>query len=193
MPAHVVRSPDYVTRSGVLDDVDGFDPGFFGIGRRDAAVMDPQHRHFLECAWEALESAGHVPERFAGAIGVFGGCGMNTYLINNLLTNPQLVEQLGWFLLRHTGNDKDFLTTTASYRLDLRGPGGQRADGLLDVARRRAPRRAEPARLRVRPGARRRRDDRGAARPRLRVPRGRDPRRPTGSAGRSTPIRRAPC
>ena len=97
-------------------------PAFFGIGPRDAAIMDPQHRHFLECAWEALESAGHVPERFDGAIGVFGGCGMNTYLLNNLLTNPRLVEQVGWFLLRHTANDKDFLTTAVSYRLDLRGP-----------------------------------------------------------------------
>ena len=122
VPAHVVRSPDYVTRSGVLADVDMFDPGFFGIGRRDAAIMDPQHRHFLECVWESIESAGHVPERFAGAIGVFAGCGANTYMLNNLLTNPQLVEQVGWFLLRHTGNDKDFLATTASYKLDLRGP-----------------------------------------------------------------------
>ncbi|HEX4984128.1 MAG TPA: type I polyketide synthase, partial [Ilumatobacteraceae bacterium] len=78
--------------------------------------------HFLECVWEALESAGHVPERFAGTIGVFAGCGANLYMLNNLLTNPQLVEQVGWFLLRHTGNDKDFLATTASYKLDLRGP-----------------------------------------------------------------------
>ncbi|HWM22328.1 MAG TPA: SDR family NAD(P)-dependent oxidoreductase [Ilumatobacteraceae bacterium] len=122
VPAHVARSADYVARSGVLTDVDMFDPGFFGIGRRDAAIMDPQQRHFLECVWEALESAGHVPERFAGSIGVFAGCGANTYMLNNLLTNPQLVEQVGWFLLRHTGNDKDFLATTASYKLDLRGP-----------------------------------------------------------------------
>ena len=109
-------------RNGVLDDVDMFDPGFFGIGKRDAAIMDPQHRHFMECCWEALETSGHIPERFAGAIGVFAGCGMNTYMLNNLLTNPQLVEQVGMFLLRHTANDKDFLSTTVSYRLDLRGP-----------------------------------------------------------------------
>jgi acyl transferase domain-containing protein/thioesterase domain-containing protein/acyl carrier protein len=118
----VVRDPDYVLRTGVIEAVEMFDHEFFGIGRRDASVMDPQHRHFLECSWEALEAAGHTPEGFPGAIGVFGGSGMNTYLLHNLLTNPALVEQLGWFLIRHTGNDKDFLTTSVSYRLGLEGP-----------------------------------------------------------------------
>jgi acyl transferase domain-containing protein/surfactin synthase thioesterase subunit/acyl carrier protein len=122
VPDHVLVAPNYVRRNGVLDGVDLFDPGFFGISKRDAAIMDPQHRHFIECTWEALESAGYTPESFVGSIGLFAGCGVNTYLLNNLLTNPKLVEQVGWFLLRHTGNDKDFLTTTASYRLDLRGP-----------------------------------------------------------------------
>ena len=116
------RTPGYVARTGLLHEVEHFDPGFFRIGQRDAAIMDPQHRHFLECSWEALEAAGIVPERFGGAIGVFAGCGMNTYLINNLLSDPDLVRRLGWFLLRHTSNDKDFLATTVSYRFDLRGP-----------------------------------------------------------------------
>ena len=122
VPTRDLHDPHYVRRSGILADVDRFDPGFFGIGPRDAALMDPQHRLFYETAWEALESSGHVPERFDGAIGVFAGCGMNTYLINNLLTHPGLLDQVGWFLLRHTANDKDFLTTGLSYRLDLRGP-----------------------------------------------------------------------
>ncbi|TML18436.1 MAG: type I polyketide synthase, partial [Actinobacteria bacterium] len=116
------QDPHYVRRSGIVDDVDRFDAGFFGIGARDASLMDPQHRLFYETAWEAIESAGYVPERFDGAIGVFAGCGMNTYLVNNLLTHPGLLDQVGWFLLRHTANDKDFLTTGVSYRLDLRGP-----------------------------------------------------------------------
>lgn len=115
-------SPGYVRRNGALPDPDGFDPGFFGIGARDAALMDPQHRHFLECAWGALESGGLIPGRFAGSIGIFGGCGANTYMLHNLLTNTRLVEQLGWFLLRHTGNDKDFFTNNVAYRLDLQGP-----------------------------------------------------------------------
>jgi len=120
--AAALANPDYVRRNGVLADLEMFDAGFFGIGSRDADIMDPQHRHFMECAWEALETSGHVPERFAGAIGVFAGCGMNTYMLNNLLSNRRLVDQVGMFLLRHTANDKDFLTTTLSYRLDLRGP-----------------------------------------------------------------------
>ncbi len=113
---------DYVKRSGMMRDVAGFDAEFFGIGARDGAIMDPQHRHFLECAWEALEAAAIVPSTFDGAIGVFGGSGMNTYLLNNLITAPNLLDDLGWFLLRHTGNDKDFLVNNVAYRLNLSGP-----------------------------------------------------------------------
>jgi acyl transferase domain-containing protein/thioesterase domain-containing protein/acyl carrier protein len=122
VPPSVYQAPEYVARNGLLPDIDLFDPEFFGIGARDASIMDPQHRHFMETAWNALEAAGIVPSRFEGSIGVFAGCGMDTYLINNLLSNPQLFDQMGWFLIRHTSNDKDFLATTLSYRLDLRGP-----------------------------------------------------------------------
>lgn len=122
VPAEVLQDPRYVKVAGPIADVECFDAGFFGVSPRDAAIMDPQPRHFLECAWEALEHAGHVPESFPGAIGVYAGCGMNTYLLNNLLTNPRLVSTLGMFLLRHTGNDKDFLATTVSYHLNLKGP-----------------------------------------------------------------------
>lgn len=117
-----LRDPRYVKAGMVLPDMEAFDAGFFGLSPREAAILDPQHRHFLECAWEALEDAGHRPEAFAGAIGVFAGCGMQAYFANNLLTNAELVEQVGLFLLRHTGNDKDFLATRASYLLDLQGP-----------------------------------------------------------------------
>ncbi len=117
-----LQDPDYVKAALVLPDMEMFDAGFFGFSKRDAAVLDPQHRHFLECAWEALEDAGHVPESFQGAIGVFGGCGMQAYLPYNLMTNPELVKSMGLFLLRHTGNDKDFLTSRVSYLLDLKGP-----------------------------------------------------------------------
>ena len=118
----LLADPAYVRAAAALDDVDQFDAGFFGFSPREAAILDPQHRHFLECAWEALEYAGYVPERFRGAVGVFGGCGMNGYFMFNLLTNPALVHSVGLFLLRHTGNDKDFLTTRVSYLLDLAGP-----------------------------------------------------------------------
>ena len=122
VPAEDLQDPDYVRASLVLPDMEMFDAEFFGFSKRDAAILDPQHRHFLECAWEALEDSGHLPETFAGAIGVFAGCGMQSYLSQNLLTNPGLVKSVGRFLLRHTGNDKDFLCSRLSYLLDLKGP-----------------------------------------------------------------------
>ncbi len=117
-----LADPNYVKSGAVLPDMEGFDAPFFGFSPREASVMDPQHRHFLECAWEALEDAGHVPARFEGSIGVFGGSGHNAYMPYNLLTNPKLMASMGFFLVRHTGNDKDFLTTRVSYLLDLKGP-----------------------------------------------------------------------
>ena len=117
-----LHSPNYVKSGMVLDEMEMFDAGFFGFSPRDAAIMDPQHRHFLEVSWEALEHAGYDPERFEGAIGVFGGSGGNFYMPYNLLTNPDLMKSLGLFMVRHTGNDKDFLTTRVSYLFNLRGP-----------------------------------------------------------------------
>src|SRR3984957_13001123 len=117
-----LASPDYVKRASVLDDVPMFDASFFGLSPRDASIMDPQHRHFLECAWEALEDAGHPPQGCVGTIGVFAGSGKNTYLIHNLLANRHLVESTGLFQLKQTGNDKDVLATRVSYQFDLRGP-----------------------------------------------------------------------
>ena len=118
----LLADPRYVRRGAPLDDMECFDAGFFGMSPHEAAIMDPQHRHFLETAWEALEHAGHVPSRFARPIGVFAGSGHNAYLSYNLLTRPELLENDGFFLLRHTGNDKDFLTTRVSYVFDLQGP-----------------------------------------------------------------------
>lgn len=117
-----LEKPNYVKAGVVLQDVEMFDAGFFGLSPKEAAIMDPQHRHFLECAWEALEDSGYIPEKFKGPIGVFGGCGMNAYFMFNILTNPKLVKSTGLFLLRHTGNDKDFLTTRVSYNFNLTGP-----------------------------------------------------------------------
>ena len=118
----LLAHPEYVKSGAPLADMEWFDAGFFGFNPREAAILDPQHRHFLECAWEALEHAGHPPGRFPGAIGVFAGSGHNAYLPYNLLTHPELVRSVGLFLLRHTGNDKDFLVTRLSYLLDLKGP-----------------------------------------------------------------------
>jgi acyl transferase domain-containing protein/thioesterase domain-containing protein/acyl carrier protein len=118
----LLRHRDYVPFAARLEQFDHFDAEFFGLSPKDAAIMDPQHRQFLECAWEALENAGHMPERHDGRIGVFGGCGMGSYFYFNLCSNAELVENTGMFLLRHTGNDKDFLTTRVSHIFDLDGP-----------------------------------------------------------------------
>jgi acyl transferase domain-containing protein/thioesterase domain-containing protein/acyl carrier protein len=118
----LLRHRDYVPYAANLENFDHFDAEFFGLSPKDAAIMDPQHRQFLECAWEALENAGHIPERHDGRIGVFGGCGMGSYFYFNLCSNPDLVDGTGMFLLRHTGNDKDFLTTRVSHIFDLDGP-----------------------------------------------------------------------
>jgi len=118
----LIADPSYVPVGAPLQDMEMFDAQFFGFSPREAAVMDPQHRHFLECAWEALENAGHDPGHFDGSIGIWGGSGHNAYMPRNLLNNAQLMRQMGLFLVRHTGNDKDFLTTRVSYLFDLRGP-----------------------------------------------------------------------
>ena len=120
-PEHL-HHPNYVRASGTMTGVDMFEPDFFGFSPKEGAIMDPQHRHFLEACWEAFENAGHAPDSFPGNIGVFAGCGMGSYFYFNLCTNPDLVGDVGLFLLRHTGNDKDFLATRASHVFDLRGP-----------------------------------------------------------------------
>ncbi|MFN3685732.1 type I polyketide synthase [Salinarimonas sp.] len=117
-----LHDPAYVPYAAPLEGYDRFDAGFFGFGPKEAAILDPQHRHFLEAAWEALESAGHVPETFPGRIGLYAGCGMGSYFYWNVCSHPDLVAGTGLFLLRHTGNDKDFLATRVSHVLDLKGP-----------------------------------------------------------------------
>jgi acyl transferase domain-containing protein len=114
-------SPNFVKARGILEEADLFDAEFFGINPREAEVMDPQHRVFLECAWEALESAGCDPERYEGVIGVFAGMSMNTYLRHVLLHRPDFLAQFNEHQIM-LGNDKDFLPTRVSYKLNLRGP-----------------------------------------------------------------------
>ncbi|MBK7862454.1 MAG: amino acid adenylation domain-containing protein [Archangiaceae bacterium] len=121
IPPELKRDPRYVKARGVLDDPDLFDAGFFGISPKEAAVMDPQQRILLEVAWEALESAGHVPERFDGTIGIWAGKYNDTYWSENVITRPDLIEQLGAFQAM-VANEKDYIATRVAHRLDLRGP-----------------------------------------------------------------------
>ena len=116
------RRKNYVARAADLAGMEMFDADFFGLSPKDAAIMDPQHRQFLECTWEAFEDAGRPPETIEGPVGVFAGCGMGSYFYFNVCSHRDLVDQVGMFLLRHTGNDKDFLSTRVSHLLNLRGP-----------------------------------------------------------------------
>ncbi len=120
--ADIIRRRNYVPAGAPLQGFDMFDADFFGFSPKEAAILDPQHRKFLEVAWSAMEDAGHLPEQFGGNIGVYAGCGMGSYLYFNICSNPDLVRDVGMFLLRHTGNDKDFLCTRVSHVFDLKGP-----------------------------------------------------------------------
>ena len=117
-----IEKPDYVKACPVLDDIDKFDAAFFGFSPREASVMDPAHRIFLELAWEAVENAGYTALAEEGPVGVFAGAGAPLYMTENLHTNPDLMRSMGEFLVRHTGNDMNFLATRVSYEMDLRGP-----------------------------------------------------------------------
>ena len=116
----VLKNPNYVKVSSYLDDIELFDATFFGFNPREAAIIDPQHRFFLECAWEALECAGYDPSRYRGAVGVFAGASLSSYLIH-LFSNRSLQSTVSRFQLVMS-NDKDHLATRVSYKLDLRGP-----------------------------------------------------------------------
>jgi acyl transferase domain-containing protein/NAD(P)-dependent dehydrogenase (short-subunit alcohol dehydrogenase family) len=119
----LLADPAWVFRGAALDGPFAWDAGFWGFSPREAAVMDPQTRHFLELSWEAMEKAGYAPGTFQGPVGVFGGCGPNTYMMFHLLGDPEVLRSMGFFLVRHIGNDKDFLPTRVSYHLNLTGPG----------------------------------------------------------------------
>lgn len=117
----LIADPRYVRAQATLDGIEDFDATFFGMSPREAEATDPQHRLFLEVAWEALEDAAYDPERYAGPIGVYAGAGLSTYLLNNLLPNYAKVQALGHMQLL-MGNNKDYVPTRASYKFNLTGP-----------------------------------------------------------------------
>ncbi|MDX8400843.1 MAG: type I polyketide synthase [Gallionellaceae bacterium] len=123
-PAHVHAAP-------ILDDIEGFDADFWKYSAREARLIDPQQRIFLETAWEAFEDAGYTPSSTEN-VGVFASAGTNTYLLNNILSNADWIkrENLGRLLTVDSmngfnvmiTNDKDYLPMRVSYKLDLTGP-----------------------------------------------------------------------
>ncbi len=120
MSPDLLDDPNYVANLPALDDIEFFDAGFFGYTPLEAKIMDPQQRLFLECAWEAFEQAGHIPETYPGKIGVFAGAKTNTYLFN-IVTNREVFESLDHFQIA-LGNDLGCIATRVAYKFDLRGP-----------------------------------------------------------------------
>jgi len=123
----LLSNPNYVKANAVLPNIEKFDASFFGYSTKDAELMDPQQRIFLECAWESLESAGYNPETYQGLIGVYAGSGMNTYLINNVHPNRGFSPDRTFLvsasdLQVRLSNGKDYLPTRVSYKLNLKGP-----------------------------------------------------------------------
>ncbi|MHA4842610.1 amino acid adenylation domain-containing protein [Flavitalea antarctica] len=121
VPGELRNNAAYVKARGILTDVDKFDAPFFGLNPKIASLMDPQQRLFMEISWELLEKTGYLPVHYKGTIGVFAGSGNNTYYINNVYPNPDLVEQVGSFQVM-TANEKDYLATRTAFQLDLKGP-----------------------------------------------------------------------
>jgi acyl transferase domain-containing protein/acyl carrier protein len=115
----LLNNSNYIKAGSVLEDIDLFDAGFFGFNPKEAEMTDPQHRLFLECAWEALENAGYDAQRCESRIGVYAGASLNNYLTFNL--NCDQIGSAHSFQ-KLIGNDKDFLSTRVSYKLNLTGP-----------------------------------------------------------------------
>ena len=115
-----LADPAWVKAVSQMEGYDTFDDLFFGVNPREAELMDPQHRVLLECAWEALESAGYDPQGIAARVGVYAGATLSTYLLFHLVGNPRVagVDPLQVIL----GNASDALATRISYKLNLRGP-----------------------------------------------------------------------
>jgi acyl transferase domain-containing protein/acyl carrier protein len=116
----VFNQPNYIRNRGIIGGAEYFDAEFFGFTPRDAELLDPQQRVFLECAWHALEDAGIDPYKSRDRIGVFGGTGTPLHLVETM-ENPWVRKNASGASIV-TSNDKDYVTTRVSYKLNLTGP-----------------------------------------------------------------------
>lgn len=112
---------NYIPSRGIMPSSKTFDAAFFGLNPKIAQAMDPQHRVFLEIAWETLEQSGYIRSHYNGSIGIYAGTGVNSYYKNNILPNKELGDEIGNFQLT-TLNDKDYIASRTSYHLNLHGP-----------------------------------------------------------------------
>lgn len=120
VPLELLNNPNYVRFTASMEEIENFDAAFFDISPNEARSMDPQQRIFLQCCWRAFENAGYNPSKFPGDIALFAGCAMNTYLNDVLRKNSKFMDIVSQEQLM-IGNDKDFLPTLASYKMNLTG------------------------------------------------------------------------
>ncbi|MDM0078570.1 amino acid adenylation domain-containing protein [Variovorax sp. J2P1-59] len=114
-------NPNYVRARGLIDDVEWFDAAFFGINPKEAELMDPQQRLFLEICWECMERAGYTPDQCPGSVGVFAGMNNATYFLHHVQKQPDMVDDFGAFQVM-LANEKDYIATRVAHRLNLTGP-----------------------------------------------------------------------
>jgi acyl transferase domain-containing protein/glutamate-1-semialdehyde aminotransferase len=117
----LIQDPHYIKTRGIMAEAGSFDAAFFGINPREAEVIDPQARVFLELVFAALENAGYRSDACDGLIGLYGGCSQNTYFTNHLHGRQDIIDRVGELPMMFA-SEKDYLTTRASYKLDLKGP-----------------------------------------------------------------------
>ena len=97
----LLGDPYYVKARSLLEGYEDFDAAFFGYSHREAEMTDPQQRVFLECSADCLENAGYDPETYAGSIGVYAGAGINTYLLYNIGSHPEIFRMLDPMQIEH--------------------------------------------------------------------------------------------
>lgn len=124
---HLLNNSNFVKAGSFVNNIEYFDPNFFGIGVKEAEMMDPQQRIFMECCWEALEASGYGKISKKQNIGVFSSCGINSYLINNVNKNIGYVKNRNFLSNSNDfqvmmSNDRDYISTKISYRFNLTGP-----------------------------------------------------------------------
>ncbi len=121
VPHSLRQDPNYVRRRGMIAGADGFDPAFFRMTPRDAELLDPQQRLFLELAWHALDDAGITAMIRGSQTGVFAGTAHNSYYVESVLKNSEVMRKVGSFQAMLM-NDKDYVATRLAYFLNLKGP-----------------------------------------------------------------------
>ncbi len=117
VPRNIYTQNNYVRAKGYVENAEYFDADFFGYSYKEANRMDPQHRIFHQCVWRVLENAGYNPYEYEGRIGLFAGSSSNFQWMSRFLQS----DSMDYFEMM-TLNDRDFLTTRISYKLNLKGP-----------------------------------------------------------------------